>query len=533
MTATLDISEAQIATRFVGAEETAGPLDLRLRSLLKEQVLPAAADQLPLRSDEAVICIPTLPVHVQVTLDEVMSGQGYAALVAALLAAVEQARRVGALWEFPSQHAFLAAYLRTRLDLAAYPEEIFADLGTLDLLEPVQAMIELLRENPALWMHLAEGNDREAQRMVSRLVETTSGHFLQQLGELALSRSEVDGKSDIPQDHIGTVLASLVKQLSPAEISGIMQNYSARGIVSVLIFARLLGTPDRPIGPAAALSCALAAALAMHTELLQQQSLETAVIDLVAALPPSLRARAKNLALAELIAPEGRACFLALVKTMRAGQDVAMPAAATPSDQAKKPASAQEPQDAAPETTSSVLRLTSRAAGVAICLPFMTENRIGRDFPAKDRLEALLDLAGEEADVDPEDPALLLLAGEDSVRVSRPERPNRTDLLFVPQDAHPAIMDAAPGAARLATWTMARLAATLPGLAASSPAHLRRQFLHQPGVIHFSDESVLVEIDRMPLAVVLEMSGLLEGGRWRLDWLGGRSLTLRLREVAL
>jgi len=88
------------------------------------------------------------------------------------------------------------------------------------------------------------------------------------------------------------------------------------------------------------------------------------------------------------------------------------------------------------------------------------------------------------------------------------------------------------GAARLALWLEARLAASLPGLVASGRGFLQTQFLHRPGRVALDEKTLRVDIDAMPLRPAVEMSGLLGEASGRADWLAGQSITLSLREIA-
>ena len=75
-----------------------------------------------------------------------------------------------------------------------------------------------------------------------------------------------------------------------------------------------------------------------------------------------------------------------------------------------------------------------------------------------------------------------------------------------------------------ASLALRRTAVRLPGLGGSSLSYLATQFLAQPGELEESADAIELSLDAVPLAVVLQMSGLL--GTWSVPWLD-RDLRLR------
>lgn len=80
--------------------------------------------------------------------------------------------------------------------------------------------------------------------------------------------------------------------------------------------------------------------------------------------------------------------------------------------------------------------------------------------------------------------------------------------------------------AQAADHLLARFASRLPGFASSSPPYLRANFLQMHARVVLEEASIEVELDRPPLHVILQMSGI---GRTRLHllWLDARPVDLQ------
>lgn len=79
----------------------------------------------------------------------------------------------------------------------------------------------------------------------------------------------------------------------------------------------------------------------------------------------------------------------------------------------------------------------------------------------------------------------------------------------------------------LAEVLLRRFAQGLRGFEKSSPAFLFDRFIYQPGHIHWSDEMVAVHFSRLPLGILLSMSGR-TGDQGAIPWLHDRRLELHL-----
>lgn len=532
MSVRFDIDRAGLSARLVGQEDDAGPLDRALRRMLTQEVLPTAAAALEGRfGPDAILCLPDLPVAVTLTLEEALSGQGARRWADRLIAELDQRLEDGrGAWAFPDAPGFLAAYLRARLGIGRVPVTAFSGMGALDLLSPIQAVCEALRSAPVLWRRLTNGGSEDCRRLVRALAA--------QGGEAALAsvlRAGLDPKDATAPRVTGAalipVLAGLVTGdgvtwhwavhprtgqgaaetallLAVALAPEIEHHAAAAGLVLALILS------ERMEGPATGKADRMIARLRGRTD----------------ALPPRLRAQAVGLI--DILAqhPDGPEALLQLAGRVARLRAETMERTKGSPIAAKAEGAA--PPDASPDHDPGARVLHSPIAGVALCLPFLAENRIGRDFPAHVRLQALAQLAADGPVEDPEaDPVLMALCGHDDEAVL-PARPAELDMLFVPLDRHAQIQGAAPGAARLAAWAEARLAASLPGLGASSRTFLRSQFFHWPGTLILGEDRAVIEIDAMPLRPVLEMGALLGEDRGRMDWLGCQQMSLRLREVA-
>lgn len=83
----------------------------------------------------------------------------------------------------------------------------------------------------------------------------------------------------------------------------------------------------------------------------------------------------------------------------------------------------------------------------------------------------------------------------------------------------------------IAESVMAAFAAGLPGFARSSAAHLRENFLSGHGAIRFARDRVDVFLPRVPLALLLRITGV-DGKTFMLPWMPERPVTLLLPEDA-
>jgi hypothetical protein len=80
-----------------------------------------------------------------------------------------------------------------------------------------------------------------------------------------------------------------------------------------------------------------------------------------------------------------------------------------------------------------------------------------------------------------------------------------------------------------ALLVLQRFAQGLRGFADSSPAYLARQFLHVPGTLHRTEETLEAHLSRAPLGIVLRMAGR-DGEQGDIPWLAGRRLVIYLPE---
>lgn len=533
MTVSFDIGLASVSARLVGPDTDAAPLDRALRRMLTEEVLPAAAKALEGRyGEEAILCLAQLPLSVSLTLEEALSGSGARRwadrMVDGLMRRLETGR--GA-WVFADVMSYLAAFLRTRLGLERIPAAAFSGLGALELLPPIQAVCEALRSNRALWVNLTDGTEADCGRFVKAVAAQGGDAALVQVLRSAMPDAVA---AAVPQDR-AAALVRIVQMLSASADPTwrwVVQPRTGQRVSEAALLAALALAQDVKANAAAAglILALMLSGTKVDGDVVCDDSVVADLLRRAEALSPRLRAQAVALIDALAGQTDGPAALAALagqVARLRA-QTAARPKA--PLTDARDEVAKHAVPDAGAGPYARIFQ--SPVAGVALCLPFLTENRIGRDFPAQVRLEALALLAADGPVEDPlADPFLMALCGNDE-KTSLPERPAEIDMLFVPLDRHRAIIDAAPGAARLAVWAEARLAASLPGIGGSSRAFLQSQFFHRPGRLILSDDRAVIEVDAMPLRPVLEMGAVLGENRGPIDWLDGQQISLRVREVS-
>jgi hypothetical protein len=166
--------------------------------------------------------------------------------------------------------------------------------------------------------------------------------------------------------------------------------------------------------------------------------------------------------------------------------------------------------------TPAPLVLNSPFAGVALALPVL------RSLGLADRLHPNQFRALLTAMIAPD------TASEDSAAMLAAFLVPRHD----PQPAPPwpALPDddaAERSAGSWAAFVLQAFAARLSGLQGSTPAYLRRQFLHGRGELVMEDKALVVRLARPALAIVLTMAGMI-GDQGALPWLGDRRLRIEL-----
>jgi hypothetical protein len=529
----IDIDRLRVAARLTGQADHAGLLDRRLRQMLVDGALPMTSEDDASLGQETILCLPDLSLRLQMTLEEALSGEcarrWSAAFLEALRAKLERGEGV---WRFENRWDFLATYLRARLALADTPARVFAGLATLDLLSPTQAARESMREWPEIWPWLGQGDQRAAADVVRAL--RVRG------GEAVLIAILRDGVAAGPRDgtFAGWDVPSLGERLRrlaespPAALVGALPEAPSGQIATLAVYLALCvadaAEPARAPETGLFLSLLARASLPVAAESASLGWAER-LASAVHGLSQSLRGPAQEMAEAAIGTPGSAERLEKLADVLR-GQAFA-PRAEPRTPPARPMADFEADDDArVAEARASMQVFRSPIGGAALCLPLLAENRIGREFPATVRLEALARLGSvQDVDLPLDDPLLQAITGHDR-RDDLPDRPGEIDLLFVPEDRRDTVLSADPGAPRLAAWLEARFAAALPGLTASSLGFLQEHFLRRPGRIVLNDSALHVALDPMPLRPVLEMSHLIGEDIARADWLGGHSISVVIRE---
>ena len=536
MSTAINISRGHVATRLVGDPDIAAKLERHLASLLRQEVLPRVAEALaPDLAEEAVICLPDLPLHLSLTLEEALSGQAAEKWSSALIEHIRnRVRDRQDIWQYDNRWGFLAGYLRHRLDLPGAPKAVFTGLGVMELMSPAQALGEGLREWPEIWPYLAPDGAEDVAGVIAAMRRSGGMTLFDQIMQAAWVS---EGRTAPGAPFSGTSLRTVFAALSDGAVPDLRRLAQADTCETLSIkafrFALALAPHNAMVSPAH---------LGLIIVLLQEVSAQVGPSDMHDQLWPVLEDMADAL-------PQGpaREAALTLMPLMRRDPDMvrylrilANQLSSAPSARPKhqdmavdNPAPPADRKDTPTRSAEPAARVFhSPIAGMALCLPLLNESRIGVEFCARDRLAALSELARDGPVAQPEEDALLrAICGQEKDHPA-PERPNPMDLLFVPEEWHAAILSTPFGPARLALWLEARFAASLPGLDQSTRDFLRVHFFHQPGRAALSATHLRVEIDAMPLRPVLEMSGLLGQDRGRLAWLDNQSFTLRVRDGA-
>lgn len=534
MTGTLAIGSARTSARFVGDGSMARGVQGRLAALLTGPVTARVgllADTLP---EAEIICLPKLTIQLRLTLTELHSLDAADQWATQIEQAIEQALADPATQtaqRFGNRQAFHAAYIRHRLGLLPTPEGIFAGFGALDLLSPARAMAEMLAADPRLWAALGAAGPEAAVTLVRAILAQGGDGVLVMILEQAstppaMVRSpsyRASPASSQTQDCLDLMPAVLAHMRA-----GVARYWSEMSQPAQVVLCALSLGPSAVAGPvpmAQTIACLLA--LVRYRAGIEADQLISALVRFAVDQPywqpqcdALLEVIRQNPGMATHIIAllPGLSALLGAEQTKR-GPDHA------PSDTAPKSA----PQsNATPQYAS---HFHAPFAGVALVLPHLAEDGIGRAFAASDILAALGHLARSDLYPEPQRNGFLAaLSGtlrQNDTGHAIPDRPNTRDLLFIPSASHDRILTAAPGAARLAVWLMSRFAATLPGLGASSLAFLQRQFFHTAGEVWIDEKRITLRLDPVPLQAVLDLAGRAGADLARLDWLMGQSLTIR------
>lgn len=531
--AALHISQAETLARFAGHLEDAPFIERRLEALVSGPVAVGVADALGGETSQEILRVDGLEIQLALTREELDSNAAADLWVSAILEALAEADAEGRVIRFKSELAYLAEYLRVRLSLSSHHQATFSDLKTLDLLTPIQALSELLRANPALWFEVTRNSPDDAAAF-HNAIEACGGASM--LLHLLNTHFEVHG--EVPRSDIiafSTIWNNLYSQKqSLTNIFSAEKNVkdpASRAVIAALMLAKSTDTAPLELGllvsvlqclaeapksnRAVDLKAQLGKIALRHAELKRSaQQLQTAMDD--------TKIAAQTLEILDILRPAASVVAKDQDAPRRERQAKAKPADHGGADNKPEDHLGPRAQD---------FHLRSPIAGLALVLPHLTEDNIGEVFTARQRAEALAAMATcSGSEVAANDAFIAALSGRSDVEKSpTPDRPTTRDLLFVASSLHDAVLQAEPGAPRLAAWLSARFASTLPGLYASSLTFLQRHFLHIPGELWIDEETVTVRIDPMPLLPVLQMSGRLGlSDPPRLSWLGGRNLILQV-----
>jgi hypothetical protein len=177
-------------------------------------------------------------------------------------------------------------------------------------------------------------------------------------------------------------------------------------------------------------------------------------------------------------------------------------------------------------------RLAATAfAGLALLLPPLIDLRLHERLPRHGIYQLLLAAVGSALrPLAWSDPAPAWLAGIhpaelEQARAAAVEWPDALAYGHLP----PGIAEDGPAVDRLAALLLARFAARLHGFGQSTTGYIVRQFIHQPGHLALSEDTLEAHLSRMPLKVVLQMAGL-DGEQGVVPWLDERRLSIVLPE---
>ena len=427
-----------------------------------------------------------------------------ARIAAALGEAMSRADDEVCIW--PDHKAYLTSYVENVLALEPGHAWAFDEFRALKVLAPSEAAIEVLRARPELLASLARSGARTGAP--ARLTTVLDNVSCAALLDAVLGGPGAPTPEDVLALDVEASLAPLTRDaIARASLSMAMRTLARRTGPTVAGQVR------------AAVAVAVATALPLlWRRLLAVDSPSTELSDALAQEAPELSPLVRSTALATAREPVLRTAVASVLR---------------PRDAQTQPGPRQEEARhdgqnhpiPVPRRTGTQT-LASPVAGVALLLPGAA--RHGRALTVEQVRAVLLCALGEEAQrgaaLDPLVTALLPADARAGIGVV-PDIPSAVIGSLVPEAR--SLVTASDPISRWAEVLLADLAGRLPGLTRSSPGYLRRQFLHVPGRLSLTDDSVTVTLEGPPLAVVLAMAGL-NGDQGRLVHLGGRSLSLVL-----
>ncbi|MEV4351508.1 hypothetical protein AB0J83_44195 [Actinoplanes sp. NPDC049596] len=486
---------------LVAAPAAVAPLRASLDRTLTEDLPPLLAEATGpvLDGRDGVVRIRRLRVTV-----------GAGLLDPAALARLLAARIAGALGEalsgpatevrvWASHEAYLTSYVEAVLGLEPQPLWPFADLAALRLLAPTEAAVEVLRARPGLLVRLAEAGARVGDP--ARLLAVFDDAGCAALLDALLGP---DPASFTPED-----VAALLPDLPAAPL--------APGSVPRATLVALLRTlARRPVtdvaGPVhAAVAAAVLVALPPSSRAaLVVPGVPPEPAAVLAAEWPGLPERLRRTVLDAVTMPPVRAALADLLHQAQVVPRAPAPANTVPPEKRDR--------------SSPARPLSSPVAGAVLLLPGAA--RLARSLTAGQLRAAVLSAldAGDDTATDPL--LAILLPVEPHESLGEVPAVPRSVLDGLRPESRP-LVGHVQGAERWGQALLADFAGRLPGLAHSSPAYLRRQFLHIPGRLDATGDELTVTLDGPPLAVVLAMAGY-SGDQGPMPRLGDRRLAIVL-----
>jgi hypothetical protein len=397
---------------------------------------------------------------------------------------------------FASYGHFVAAYLEHRFAVALHPRFAFADFAALEHLTPADAAIELLGARPAYLAELARQGRRHGRPawLAERLDDARVEALLERI--FASMQPTAPG-------------AAAFRTLMADAPAAWRLHAPARAALALALSR--LAVADSTDGEAVPATLALARLVTALDLLAREQP--AALADIVAGKADAIAGLGGASA-----ALRREQAFLGLVLDDSDWRKLAATVA-----EALAPAPPHAENEAGEHTpagkkarTPAPPVLHSPFAGVALTLPVLRSLGLADQLhPDQFRALVMIMIAPDEATQDAAEAlAAFLIPSHD------PQ----------PAPPWPAVPDddaAEPSAESWAVFVLQSFAARLSGLQGSTPAYLRRQFLHGPGDLVMEEKALVVRLVRPALAIVLTMAGMV-GDQGALPWLGSRRLRIEL-----
>ena len=495
-------------------------LQNRMDRLVQEHLPAAMADKLvPPSSDEnAVYRIRNLRVDLWVDAlgmsDGEIAQQWGTALVAATARALVRGSPTQVI-RFDDHAHFVAAFLGDLITGQAWSRWVYDEFAPLRGLPVGQIAAHLLAPRPALLIEVAQrlAHEGRLEALVQRLDAADVRLIWEQgLGFGALPETPVHGP--VLEQILGALAGGVALEHGTQTLARNMLRLYLHAVIAQPSLAKnaATGAVCRHLALVHQVWAARPTPWLWEALTREEIASPAPLTSLLNSLPTEL-ASARDWFTVMLAQPSGRAYLARLVPAVVSEAAVSPESAVSEAERARQAA--------------------TNFAGLTLLLPVIRDLDLYAHLGREGLYQLLLAAVGR--DIQPlawNDAGPAWLCG---LTTREAERAREADITW-PNGAQwemPDVNEAdvqhlgATPCAAFALLVLRRFAEGLHGFAESSPAYLAKQFINLPGHLVINEETVSVLFSRVPLGIVLQMSGL-DGDCGPIPWLDNRHLWINL-----